>query len=259
LRRGRAIPIAALALVLAAVPARAELNQRGPLVVGFDGGLAPTRLPRQRAAPIAVRVAGDIRVTKGARLPQVRRISVAINRAGRLDDRGLPTCGVRSIQPATEAEARRVCARAIVGTGHVVVQAAVPGQPPFTVKATLLAFNGPTTHGQKQILAEVYSTDPPGSFILTFRLRHRRGAFGTVLTTTLPRKAWGWAYLTHFEMTLHRVYRYHGAVHSYVSAACSAPAGFPGAVFPFAKATYGFGDGQAITITAVRSCRVAGP
>jgi hypothetical protein len=59
-------------------------------------------------------------------------------------------------------------------------------------------------------------------------------------------------------MTLDRQYRYRGEGRSYVSAACSAPAGFPGAVFPLAKASYGFANGQTLRTTVVRSCRVGG-
>jgi len=76
------------------------------------------------------------------------------------------------------------------------------------------------------------------------------------MSTTLPQSAWGWAYLTHFDMTLDRRFRRHGKVRSYVSAACSAPDGFPGAVFPFAKASFGFDNGQRLGMTVVRSCRV---
>lgn len=36
---------------------------------------------------------------------------------------------------------------------------------------------------------------------------------------------------------------------SYVSAACTAPAGFDSALFPFAKATDAFGTGQQLSIT----------
>jgi len=77
-----------------------------------------------------------------------------------------------------------------------------------------------------------------------------------VLSTTLPKMAQDWAYLTHFDMTLKRTYTYKGKRRSYVSAACRAPAGFPGAVFPFAKARYGFDDGRELKTTVVRSCKV---
>jgi hypothetical protein len=203
-----------------------------------------------------VHVAGDVKSTGGAKLPQLRTIVVAINRAGRLYDKGLPTCNVRAIQPATEKEAQTLCHRAIVGTGHVALQAHISGQHPFGVTGKLLAFNGPRKHGRKLILAQVYSTNPPGAFVLTFTLKRRPGLFGTVMSTTLPPEARQWAYLTHFDMTLDRSYRRHGAVHSYVSAACSAPAGFTEVPFPFAKASFGFADGRKLHSTLVRSCRV---
>jgi hypothetical protein len=253
--RGPATAAMATALCLA-IPAQAEVSQQGNLITSFQGDLAPKTLPRKRPAPVAVRMAGDFKTTKGAPLPQLRTISVAINRAGRLYDKGLPTCRVAAIQPATEAAARALCHKAVVGTGHVALSVHLENQAPFPVSANLLAFNGPIEHGQKLILAQVYAKDPPGAFVLTFRLQKRPGLFGIVMSTSLPPSAQGWAYLTHFDMTLDRQYRYRGKVHSYVSAACSAPAGFPGAVFPFAKASYGFANGQRLTTTVVRSCRV---
>jgi hypothetical protein len=245
-------------LCIGAVAADAELTQQGGLTVAFDGDLSPKTLPRHEAVPVAVRVAGDIKATKDAPLPQLRTISVAINRAGSLDGRGLPTCEVKSIQPATPAEARRVCPQAIVGTGHVTAQARFPSQANFEVKAKLLAFNGPRRDGHSLILAQVYVKNPPGAFVLPFSVRSRGGLFGTTLSTSLPASAQGWAYLTHFDMTLKRLYSYKGKPRSFVSAACTAPSGFPGAVSPFAKATYGFDNGQRLTTTAVRSCRVGG-
>jgi hypothetical protein len=246
--------------VLGVVPAaRAELTQGGKLVVSFDGSLAPKALPRSQPAPVALRVAGDFRATRGAPLPQLQMISIAFNsNAGRLYDSGLSTCRVESIQPATAAGARRVCPRAIVGSGHLVLRSHLEGQRPFAVKAGLLVFNGPRRHGHEQILAQAYTSDPPGAFVLTFKLTRRGGRFGTVISTALPREVRPWAYLTHFDMTLHRRYRYRGEGRSFLSAACAAPAGFPGAVFPLARATYGFDNGQQLRVTTVRSCRVAG-
>jgi hypothetical protein len=207
-------------------------------------------------APVAVSVAGDFRARGDSPLPQLRTISVAINNTGKLEDIGLPTCSVAAIQPATEANARALCHKAIVGSGHVTVGVRLENQAPFTMRANLLAFNGPAEHGQKLILAQIYAKNPPGAFVLTFKLNRRPGLFGTVMSTSLPRSAQGWAYLSHFDMTLYRQYRYRGKAHSYVSAACAAPPGFPGAVFPLAKASYGFAGGQHTTTTIVRSCRV---
>ncbi len=256
----------ARALVLAAVAAVACLGSqagavsigKGDLLVTFDGGLSPSRLPRSAPAPVAVRVAGNVKSAGGDvdLLPQLQRITVAINRQGRLFDRGLPVCRAGEIQPATEAAARRICGAAIVGSGHVTVRAHIPSQPPFTVRARLLAFNGPRRDGKKLILAQAYARTPPGAFVLNFRVSKRKGTYGTVLSTTLPAGTRKWAYLTHFDMSLHRIYSYGGRQRSYVSAACAAPAGFESAVFPFARASYEFTNGQLLRVSETGFCRV---
>lgn len=255
----RAILLGVGLLLCAAVPAFGVPNRSGDLLVTFSGDLFPTELPRQRLAPVAVRVAGDVRSASGdpSRIQQLRSITVAINRQGRLFDRGLPVCDVDSIEAALQPGARAACGDAIVGSGHVRVQVRFGEQAPFIVKAKLLAFNGPRRGAQKLIYAQAYSRKPPGSFILTFRVTHRRGRFGTVLSTALPKDARSWAFLTHFDMTLHRVYSYRGKKHSYVSASCRAPAGFHTAVFPFAEALYGFADGQSVVTSVAEICRTA--
>ncbi len=256
----RLLVLVAAALLAAAAPVWAVSNGKGDLIVSFDGALSPTKLPRDAPAPVAVRVAGDVRSASGDidALPQLRRIAVAINRQGQLFDRGLPVCRVREIQPVRQRTARRVCGDALVGKGSVAVRVRVPNQPPFAVKANLLAFNGPRRDGRRLILAQAYARKPPGSFILTFEVSHRAGTFGTVLSTTLPTSARRWAYLTHFDMTLDRTYTHRGQRRSYISAACAAPAGFSTALFPFARATYSFADGQQFTMSEAASCRVAG-
>lgn len=258
MRAARVTAVTALLLFCAALPAQAELTQEGDLIASFTGALSPSALPRTTPAPVAVQVAGDVQSASGEEdsLPQLRTIKVAINSQGHLFDRGLPTCRVSSIQPATEHQAKQICGGAIVGSGHVTVRAHIPSQPPFTVKAKLLAFNGPRRNGHKLILAQAYARKPPGTFVLTFVVRRGQGVFGTTMTTTLPKSAQGWAYLTHFDMTLRRIYEYQGVQRSYVSAACSAPAGFASALFPFARATYGFANGLQLSTAITRRCTV---
>lgn len=258
--RPRRLLIAVGALLLiACVPAGAAIDQEGDLIATFDGGINPNVLPRGALAPVSVRVAGNVRSASGDadHLPQLRSIVVRINRQGRLFDRGLPTCDVRAIQPSTQREAREICGNALVGSGHVVVQVRIPSQVPFLVKARILAFNGPRKGGEKLIFAQAYARTPPNSFILTFRVDRRDGELGTVLSTTLPVEAQEWAYLTHFDMTLHRTYDYGGVRRSFVSAACDAPTGFRRAPFTFAKTSYRFDDGSDLQLTQTDVCRVA--
>lgn len=238
--------------------AQAELTREGDLIVSFQGGITPNHLPRTGSAPVTVRVAGNVKTTKGLRLPQLRKIAVAINKAGKLEDKGLPTCKISTIQPATEEVAKKRCADSIVGDGHVTLVVRLPSQADYISRNNLLAFNGPRKNGNKLILAQVYSKNPPGAIILTFTVKKNKGTYGNVIETSLPSYAENWAYLTSFEMNLGRTYKYRGKTRSYVSAACAAPAGFPGAVFPFGKATYEFGTGQSMTTKIVRSCKVSG-
>jgi hypothetical protein len=256
-RAALAVLSAAVALLCVA-PARSEQTREGNLIASFDAGLHPAALPRRTPAPVAVRVAGDIRLANedSGQLPQLRRITVAINRQGRLSDRGLPVCNVRMIQPATQAGARQVCGNAIVGSGHVTLQVRIPGQAPFLLRTKMLVFNGPRRGGHKLILAQAYARKPPGAFVLTFRVGRRRGLFGTVMSTTLPASARAWAFITHFDMTLHRVYAFRGRERSFISAACGAPAGFDTILFPFARATYHLATGESLTTAVARTCRV---
>lgn len=253
-----AIAATALVLTLAgAALAWAEVGQTGNAIVDFDGGISPHALPRTGSAPVAVSVDADFKAADGADPPpQLRQISIAINRNGEIFDRGLPTCQVRRIQPSTIAAARRICGGAIVGDGHVQVRVDLTNQPPFTFKGPLLVFNAKRSGGHRRLLAQVYGRKPPSAFVLTFKILKREGTFGTVIKTTLPQAAREWAYVTHFDMRLRRIYTYHGQQHSFITAACEAPPGFPGAVFPFARGSFEFGEGERVNTELVRNCKV---
>jgi hypothetical protein len=253
---GRLIAIG-LVLVLGATVARAEVFPEGNLRVTFDGGISPHALPRVGTAPVAVSVSTTIATSDGTDPPpQLREISIGINREGKIFDRGLPTCRVRKIQPTTIRAARRICGGAIVGSGHIEVRVHLTNQAPFTFKGPLLVFNAERSGGKRRLLAQVYGRRPPSAFVLTFKVLKQPGTFGTVVRTRLPKSAWKWAYLTHFDMRLRRTYVYKGKRRSFISAGCAAPAGFPGTLYPFAQATFKFGDGRRVESTLLRDCKV---
>ncbi len=251
----------ALALALAALlalPARAELSRCGDLRVSFEAAIAPKALPRVGAAPVAVSLAGRIATANGAPPPQLRTVKIAINRHGRLDTRGLPTCRLREIQPATNAAAIRACGAARVGEGRFAADVVIPEQSPFPSEGKVIAFNG-LQHGSRVIFAHVYGTDPiPTSFTLALRISRAKGTFGTVLTASLPKVTSKVAVITGISLDLHRTYRFRGERHSYLSAGCPAPKGFPGALYPLARADFAFAGGPTLVSTLTRNCRVRG-
>lgn len=257
MKRAGTIAVALLVALGAAAIAQAEVEKQGDVVVAFDGGISPRALPRAGVAPVAVTIDSRFRSAEGADPPpQLKTISIGINRRGKIFDRGLPTCRVRKIQPATISAAKRICGGAIVGSGHVQVRVRLPNQPTFTFKGPMLVFHAKRSGGDRRLLAQVYGRKPPSAFVLSFKIVKEPGEFGTVIKTALPQSASDWAYVTRFDMKLQRTYTYKGQRHSYVNAGCAAPPGFPGAVFAFAQAKFGFAEGENVTSTLIRDCTV---
>jgi hypothetical protein len=253
------VPALAVAILVAgAALAQAELTARGDLFVRFSGGIAPVALPRESRAPISVSVSGTVRTLSGERPPALRRIAIAINRGGRLDTIGLPVCRESQIQPSSSSQALASCGDALVGRGRFTAAIAFPEQSAFPSQGQILAFNA-VVDGRPAILAHVYGGQPiPITRIIVFHIRRSGGAYGTVLTGSLPASLNRYGYVKQISLSLHRDYTYQGRKRSYLTAACAAPAGFPGATFPFARASMAFADGRTLASTLTRSCRVRG-
>lgn len=234
--------------------AQAEVTQKGDLRVNFQGELTPHALPRQGTAPVKVSVGAKIATTDGSDPPQLRRITIAINRNGRFDPAGLPLCSLEQIQPSTTADALAACRSSLVGEGSFSAKVLLPQQAPFPSAGKVYAFNG-AYKGRPAILAHVYGTSPiPTSYTIPFAIGAAKGTFGTVLRASLPQVTSEWGYVTGLQITLGRTFSSHGQRRSYLSAGCPAPKGFPGAVFPFAKASFAFGGRGTLTSILTRSC-----
>jgi hypothetical protein len=257
-KEGLMVIVAALLLLIVVPLAKAELTERGDLFVRFKGGIAPNALPRTKLAPIAVSVAGTVKTLSGERPPALRRIRIELNRGGRLDPHGLPACRYSQLVAASPSQALAACGDALVGKGAYDAKTAFPEQATFPSEGDILAFNA-VYEGHSAILAHVYGGEPiPISRIVVFHIRRRGGTFGTILTGALPDAVNHYGYVTGIALRLFRRFEFRGRQRSYISAACAAPAGFPSAVFPFARASMGFADGRTLSSTLTRSCKVSG-
>jgi hypothetical protein len=255
-KRMGALTVLIASLLLVASLAHAELVERGNLFVKFEGGIAPTKLPRQVNAPISVRVDGTVRTLSGERPPALRFISIAINRGGRIETKGLPTCRRSSIDAASSAQALDACRGALVGRGRYVAGVAFPEQDAFPLQGQILAFNT-VVDGERAILAHVYGANPfPNSRTFVFRIRKTQGTFGTLLTAALPAALNRNGYLKRIVLTLHRDYVYRGQRRSYLSASCGAPQGATIGIFPFVRVGMTFSDSRKLASTLIRTCTV---
>lgn len=257
MRRRLAIVVALAALVaLGAGPARGELAQTGNVRISFAGDFAPHSLPRQRLAPVTVAVDGSVATTDGSHPPPLRRLEIALNRNGRLSTRGLPGCRSGMLQSTSTETALARCRPALVGRGRFAADVQLdPSQVP--VRGTILAFFGRQA-GKPRLLLHLHGTVPVvATFVLSLEISRRaQSPFGTVLSARLPRLAGGLGSITDIELEIGREYRHRGKLRSFVSASCGAPAGFRGAVFPFARASFHFAGLPTLRTTLVRSCRV---
>lgn len=256
MRRRALSGLAILATVLGAGLAQAELRQQGNLRLAFDARFSPHALPRDRDVPVTVSLSGSVRTADGSRPPQLRKMSIAVNRYGRLSTRGLPVCPRQRLESTSAETALAACRRALVGRGRFGANVDFPDLE-FPVEGSMLAFNS-LRDGRPAIALHVYGTNPvEATIVLMFKIEHpARGRYGTVISTRLPRIAADLGYVTDLSLTFDRRYRYRGETHSFISARCAAPPGFPGALFNFARGSFQFANGQTITTTLARDCLV---
>jgi DNA-binding beta-propeller fold protein YncE len=231
-----------------------EVFQRAGVRIKVDGKLAPVTLPRRGTAGVHVSLETKIASTDGGTPPQLHRITIAINRNGHFEPRGLPVCRLVEIQPSSTRGALAACRGSLVGQGSFSADVKLPEQSPFPSAGKVLAFNG-VVDGRSVILAHVFGTEPvPTSFTLPFAIGSAGGTYGTVLRATVPKATGG--FITGLRLNLGRSFHAGGQRRNYISAGCPAPPGFPGAVFPLARTTFAFAGGPKPTSVLVRNCRV---
>jgi hypothetical protein len=254
----RLIATVAILIALGATvsAAEGEVTASGNLLVTFNGGISPATLPRQELAPITVSIDAAVRITSGEDPPSVRQITLALNRNGRLDSRGLPTCRIGQVETATGAQALRACGDALVGRGSYRARYNFAEQEASPLHGRILAFNS-KFHGKEAILAQVHSSRPTSNTnVIVLHIHHSSGKYGTVLTGTVPAGLSRWGYLKKFSLRLHRLYTYRHSLHSYLSAPCPAPRDLQQVSFPFVFASMSFADGRVLSSTLTRTCKV---
>jgi hypothetical protein len=256
MRRRLAIPaLIALLAIGGAATSKAERVVVDGLQVSFDANFAPNVLPRDRPAPVSIKIHGGIATTDGSHPPPLRRLEVALNRNGRLTTKGLPVCSAPLLQSTSTETALERCRPALVGRGRFRAQVMLGREVP--TGGRILAFN--SRQGGRRLLQLHLFAATPVRFTLVAPLkigRRDEGEFSTVLRAKIPRLAGDLGSVTEIDLTIGRRFSFAGKRRSYISAACATPPGVNTAVFPFARGTFRFKDHREIRETLLRSCRV---
>jgi hypothetical protein len=221
----------------------------GSLVLTADGGFEPQALPRHRYAPIEFQGHADVKTTDGSVPPAVQHIRLAFDRDGRLTTAGLPVCPSARIEGATPKQARSRCRFAIIGSGHLGAEIALPGLAPVHIHAPLTLFNGPREGGDPTVLIHTQATFPAvETFVVPVRIEPAHGLYSYRTDFAVPQLAGGFGALTHVDVKVGRRFRSRGRRRSYVSARCS----------DYILQTHGlfsFADGTIVSGDVFKACR----
>jgi hypothetical protein len=241
----------------ASLTSAATITQKGNLRLSVEGKLKPRKLPREGQAPISVSVGGKISTTDESLPPQLKELSIELNRKGVLDSAGLPICPYRKIQPASTARALAGCRSSLVGKGSFSAAITLAGQEPYPTQGKLVVFNG-EKGGKPVLFGHIYSPKPfATSFVIVFELsRQKKGTYATTLNAKLPKAMDAWGRLTGLEMTLSRKYKVAGKSQSFISAGCPAPKGFSKVSFPLARTSFEFAGGTSMSSVLGSTCSV---
>jgi hypothetical protein len=209
--------LAALATATAAAGALVIVNG---IVLHADGGFQPRSLPRHEFAPIHFQGYFEIAAKGGGKPVALEQAVVDFDRDGRLSAGGLPVCPPERIAKASPAEARRVCAGAIVGRGRLEGLIGVAGVA-LRTGSPLTIFNGPPQAGHPTVILHaqigVLVTE---TFAIVVPIERRPGPFRYRATIDIPPIAGGFGAITRLEARIGRRFGA-GGHRSYVSARCS--------------------------------------
>jgi hypothetical protein len=220
----RALAIGAgLALFFtASAVAKREVVRVGNLFLADNGGISPSKLPRNKQAPISAHIHGEIGTTDGSHPPAVKTVTVDLDKTIQVNAKGLPVCPAGRLEATTTVAAKQACPDSIVGFGAGEVEVAFPEQRPLTARGPIVMFNGGVHGGTTVLYIHTYVAIPaPTAVVVTVKISHiHRGHFGLHTVATIPTIAGGAGSATEFEFTVGRTFTYKGRKQSFLTASC---------------------------------------
>lgn len=244
MRRLVLITVAAVLLLgVAAAGAAPEVFRVGNLKIGIEGQIKPMKLPRNEFAPISLEVGGSIATADRSHPAALKSLMLEFDKNGRLNTKGLPTCTVGRLISTLTAQAKQLCGSALVGTGKVSAEIALPEQQPFSASGPLLIFNGAPKGGKQVLIFHVHANVPaPTTFVTTAVITKTPGRFGTSAQVQIPTIVSGQGSLTGFKAKLGKTWTFKGKKESLLLAKCPTGSLHARGEFLFADGTKGAGE-----------------
>lgn len=225
----------------------------GNLELTANGSFSPTKLPKNKLAPITLNVSGKIRTLDGAHPPAVKEVVIETDKNGSINAKGLATCTSGKLQAQTTVKAKAACKNALIGEGNTSVEVEFPESNPFIAKSKLLAFNGGVKGGKTTVFLHAYLSSPVSAAVVTSVkvTKIHKGRYGLKTVASVPKIAGGYGSPISFSLRVGRNFTYKGKKQSYLLAKC--PDGHLNA-----KGVGVFSDGSRLAGSLVRSCAPKG-
>jgi hypothetical protein len=225
----------------------------GTLFLRDNGGISPTKLPKDRQAPISASLNAQIGTTDGSHPPAIKSVVADFDKTIQVNARGLPVCKKGQLEARPTAAAKKACPDAIVGMGEGEVEVAFPESNPFAAKCPIVLFNGGVHGATTLIFIHTYVAVPvPTAVVATVKITSiHRGHYGLHTVSQIPAIAGGAGSVTKFKLTIDRTFTYRGRRESYLTASC--PTGHY-----YTEGKVQFSDGTTLKITHVLPCTPMG-
>jgi hypothetical protein len=219
----RALALAAAGVAVTAVVASAATKvtlKSGNIEVTIEGGVSPKALPRHDMAGVTLKLNGKMKTTDGSHISAVKTISLDFDKAGKLFTKGLASCKQGQLESTVTAQAKRVCGKALVGTGNVTADISLPEQQPFGASGPLLIFNSSTGNKQSLLLHVHANVPAPTTFVVPVKISKAHGKYGTNAFIKVPTIVSGSGSVTSFKATIGKKWTYKGKKVDLLNASC---------------------------------------
>ncbi|HEU5141947.1 MAG TPA: hypothetical protein VFU04_02200 [Solirubrobacterales bacterium] len=189
-----------------------------------EGRVAPQRLPRRVSAPIAFHGSARIATTDGSHPSALRETIVSIDRGIAVDAEGLPVCGYRQIATRDSEDARRICRKALVGSGEAVILLSYPENRPLPLLTEISLFNGGARGNATMLFVHGYiPRSVAGAGAIVARVEMTKALddrYGSIARIEIPRMSGGHGSLIEIDLRMRRTYLIERKMKSYLSARC---------------------------------------
>ncbi len=221
IRAGIVMAVFAL-LAAASAFAKPHIIRAGNLFLKDNGGISPSKLPRQIQTPISAHIDAEIGTADGTHPPAVKTLNIDFDKSIQVNAKGLPVCRLGQLTARATADAKKACPDAIVGSGEAEVEVAFPEQKPIEATGPIYLFNGGVHGGTTLLLIHTYVNVPaPTAVVATVRItRIHRGHYGIHTVSHIPTITGGAGSVIKFKLTIGRKFTYKGKKQSYLTASC---------------------------------------